>query len=56
VQLFNQGFSHGLVEGLDARTAFGLGSDRVRLDDIAGEVAWPDGMEDLAPSPHKRLQ
>ncbi len=56
VQLFNEGFFPSLANGVDGKTAFNRGVDRVRLDDRVGEIASPDGMEDFAPSPYKRLQ
>ena len=45
-----------MAGGVEANTAFHTGVDRLRLDDVVGEIAWPDGMEDFAPSPYERLQ
>lgn len=66
VQLFSDGFFRSLALGHLSTEAFRKGVDKVRYDDIVGEVTCPDRMlnkddrpdymHDVEPSPFKRLQ
>ena len=56
IHLFAETFYRNLVQGLPSDQAIAKGVDKIRRDDLIGEVANPDGMtENEAPSPFKRI-
>lgn len=57
IHLFSERFYRTLARGESSSEAFRKGVEKVRRDDVVGEVACPDGVSnDGEPSPFKRLR